>query len=128
MSLKIEPETVRGKNIYWIKAQGKEESTYIQTRFSGAQLNSVALAIFLTMAKHLPHNLGFIILDDPTQSMDHAHKEALAKILSEEMMVKQVLIATQDQEFLDLIRDFCPKDMKRFMIQEWSVKGPLLQA
>ncbi|MEM3538744.1 MAG: SMC family ATPase, partial [Nitrososphaerales archaeon] len=89
LSLKIEPETVRGKNIYWIKAQGKEESTYIQTRFSGAQLNSVALAIFLTMAKHLPHNLGFIILDDPTQSMDHAHKEALAKILSEEMMVKQ---------------------------------------
>lgn len=128
MSLRIEPETVRGKNIYWIKAHSEEESTYIQTRFSGAQLNSVALAIFLTMAKHLPHNLGFIILDDPTQSMDRVHKEALAKILAGEMIIRQVLIATQDQEFLDLIRDLCPKDVKRITVQEWSVKGPLLKA
>ena len=116
--LTIAAEVSRGRNVYWITAEGENYVTYIQTRFSTAQLNMTALALFLTISKQLPHNLGFIILDDPTQSMDTTHTEALARALAEEMNQKQVVIATHDGELARQLEEAAPSGALRTVLME----------
>lgn len=124
IELEVNPE---GAHTYWIKGRGEKDSTYVRTRFSEAQLNATALAIFLAMVKHSSHHLGLIIFDDPTQSMDKDHKEALAKLLCQEMEKKQIIIATQDEEFYRTLKKQIEYDTaKCFNMEDWSVKGPLL--
>jgi len=125
VNLELSLETSRDRNIYWIKARGVEYETHVQTRFSNAQLNITAIAIFLSMSKHLSQKLGIVILDDPTQSMDHQHKIALAKMLAEELNEKQVIIATQDLEFQEqLTKSMAPN--KYLKITKWSTEGPII--
>jgi DNA repair exonuclease SbcCD ATPase subunit len=123
--LGIAAEVSRGRNVYWITAEGEKYGTYVQTRFSTAQLNITALALFLTMSKQLPHNLGFIMLDDPTQSMDVIHTETLARALAEEMNRKQILIATQDVDLRRRLDEAAPEGaFKTVQIGGWSQVGP----
>lgn len=127
LNLQLIPEKERGKAIYRIRAWDKDfkQGTYVQTRFSNAQMNVVALSLFLSMATRLPSNLGLILLDDPSQSMDRIHKEALSKLLSQILKEKQVLVATQDIEFEQTMQRLFPKDKALiYNFKEWSLEGP----
>jgi ABC-type cobalamin/Fe3+-siderophores transport system ATPase subunit len=55
----------------------------------------VALADFLTEVSINDHHVG-VILDDPVSSMDHMHKESIAKRLVHEATMRQVIIFTHD--------------------------------
>lgn len=55
----------------------------------------VALADFLTEVTINDHHVG-VILDDPVSSMDHLHKESIAKRLVREAKIRQVIIFTHD--------------------------------
>lgn len=127
LNLQLIPEKERGKAIYRIRAWDKDfkQGTYVQTRFSNAQMNAVALSLFLSMTTRLPSNLGLILLDDPSQSMDRTHKEALSKLLSQILEEKQVLVATQDTEFEQTMQRVFPKDKALiYNFKEWSLEGP----
>jgi len=125
VDLGLSLETRRDKNIYWIKARGAEHETHVQTRFSNAQLNITAIAVFVSMSKRLSQNLNLVILDDPTQSMDQPHKKALANMLAEESKEKQVIVATQDQEFQEqLVKLIQPN--KHLKITNWNTHGPTI--
>lgn len=127
LNLQLIPEKERGKAIYRIRAWDKDfkQGTYVQTRFSNAQMNAVALSLFLSMATRLPSNLGLILLDDPSQSMDRTHKEALSKLLSQILEEKQVLVATQDIEFEQTMQRLFPKDKALiYNFKEWGLEGP----
>lgn len=127
LNLQLIPEKERGKAIYRIRAWDKDfkQGTYVQTRFSNAQMNAVALSLFLSMATRLPSNLGLILLDDPSQSMDRTHKEALSKLLSQILEEKQVLVATQDIEFEQNMQKLFPKDKALiYNFKEWGLEGP----
>ena len=125
VDLELSLETRRDKNIYWIKAKGTEHETHVQTRFSNAQLNITAIAVFISMSKHLSKNLNLVILDDPTQSMDAPHKEALAKMLADESKEKQIILATQDQEFQEqLVKLVQPN--KHLKVRSWGTEGPVI--
>lgn len=125
--LTLTMETSGTKNLYRIKARGPEHETHVQTRFSNAQLNATAIAVFIAMAKRLPHNLNIMVLDDPTQSFDEAHKEALAHILSEEAREAQLILATQDEGFEEQVaRLIQPYSLLRKKIKEWTPRGPSL--
>jgi len=113
--------------IYSIRAEGNEGSTYIPTRFSTAQMNCVAIALFLANNQKLAANFGTILMDDPTQSMDRVHKAALAKLISKLSSEKQVVVATQDTEFRDLLVVEC-KGVKEYTFGEWSADGPVISA
>jgi len=96
-ALQIEPElTDKGTYNYWIKALTEDYShgTYVQTRFSTAQANCAAIAIFMAVNQHLSKNLETILLDDPSQSMDPEHKLRLAQTLANNP--RQVIVATED--------------------------------
>ncbi|MES2026094.1 MAG: AAA family ATPase [Pseudomonadota bacterium] len=55
----------------------------------------VALADFLTEVSINDRHVG-VILDDPVSSMDHMHKESIAKRLVQEAKIRQVIIFTHD--------------------------------
>jgi DNA repair exonuclease SbcCD ATPase subunit len=98
----VEDRSVKGvqKNSYTIRAfsttDGKD--TLASSRLSVGQMNCVALSVHLALKEVLTHNLGFIILDDPSQCLDLPHKDALVKSLAKMSESAQLLIATEDQE------------------------------
>jgi exonuclease SbcC len=103
--LQIEPElTSKGTYNYWIKALTGDYSrgTYVQTRFSTAQANCAAIAIFLAINQHLSKNLETIILDDPSQSMDPDHQQRLAQTLASSP--RQVIVATEDPQMYEFLQ------------------------
>jgi DNA repair exonuclease SbcCD ATPase subunit len=103
--LQIEPElTDKGTYNYWIKALTEDYShgTYVQTRFSTAQANCAAIAIFLAVNQHLSKTLETIILDDPSQSMDPDHKQRLAQTLARSL--RQVIVATEDPQMFEYLK------------------------
>jgi len=127
VNLQLIPEEYRKKAIYRIRAWDKDfkKGTYVQTRFSNAQMNAVALSLFLSMSMRLQSNLGLILLDDPSQSMDKVHKEALSKLLGEILEERQILVATQDTEFKQCLGKSLNKaKTKIYELQEWNTKGP----
>jgi hypothetical protein len=103
--LQIEPElTSKGTYNYWIKALTSDYShgTYVQTRFSTAQANCAAIAIFLAVNEHLSKALETVVLDDPSQSMDPDHMRRLAETLA--TSPRQVIVATEDSQMYGFLR------------------------
>ena len=121
--LQIEPElTDKGTYNYWVKALTDDYShgTHVQTRFSTAQANCAAIAIFLAVNQHLSKNLETIILDDPSQSMDPSHKQRLAQTLA--ASPRQVIVATEDPQMFEFLNASfeCPKI---YELQAWTTEG-----
>lgn len=100
LDISVTSKNVQGvqKNTYLIKARSTEEArdTYVSSRFSAGQLNCAALAMFLSLSEISQHNVGFIMLDDPSQSLDDEHVKELSKVLSEFSETRQVIISTQE--------------------------------
>ena len=122
-TLQIEPElTDKGTYNYWIKALTEDywHGTYVQTRFSTAQANCAAIAIFLAVNQHLSKTLETIILDDPSQSMDPEHKQRLAQTLARSP--RQVIVATEDpQMFKYLKQSFDSPTI--YELSSWTEEG-----
>ena len=119
------------KNTYNIRAfnskEGKE--TLVSTRFSTGQMNCAALSIFLALSSILDRKTKFIILDDPSQNLDTEHKKSLVKVLGDVTSDSQVIIATQDSELEEEIKEaFAPKGGYAFLkYQSWSKEGPTIK-
>lgn len=124
--LQIEPElTSKGTYNYWIKALTDDRShgTYVQTRFSTAQANCAAIAIFLAVNQNLSKKLETIILDDPSQSMDPDHKMHLAQALA--IIPRQVIIATEDPQMFQFLADVFETPTIH-QLGSWTVDGTSL--
>jgi len=128
VNLQLTPEEEKKGIVYRIVAydESKNYSTYVQTRFSNAQTNATALSLFLAMAGATTSQLGMLVLDDPGQSLDTDHKNALANILAAEAKEKQFIVATQDEEMKSLIEEAVPKTrLKCITFKDWSPQaGP----
>ena len=83
-------------------------------------MNCVALSVYLALATQLQHNLGFVILDDPSQNLDTEHKQALVGILSRLAPQLQVLVGTQDTELDELIGHSAAKELFHRRRLTWS--------
>ena len=112
--------------IFSIRAASVQEDTYIPTRFSTAQLNAVALAIFMSYNNQQMGELPIMILDDPTQNMDAAHKEAFAKLISTLGSQKQVIIATEDNDTKTFLEKYC-NNIKTYRFGNWTRDGTNIQ-
>ena len=126
--LQIEPElTKQGTYNYWIKALTDDRShgTYVQTRFSTAQANCAAIAIFLAVNQHLSKQLETIILDDPSQSLDPDHKMRLAQTLAGSP--RQVIVATEDPQMFEILTNAFGKPTVH-QLRAWTIGGASLAA
>lgn len=66
----------------------------------------VALAAFLAELA-TTESKSTIVFDDPVSSLDHMHREALAKRLADEGQNRQVIVFTHDIAFLFLLSEAC---------------------
>ena len=100
--------------------------TYVRTIFSTGQLNKVAIILLLAMAKQSSSPFEFIILDDPSQSLDYAGKEQLAKLLLHFSKTKQVIVSTMDKEFAELLQKIEPNAVV-YKFKKHTNEGPLVE-
>ena len=109
------------------RAASDRESTYIPTRFSTAQLNIVALSIFISNSKLMAGKLPLLTLDSPTQNMDDNHKEAFAKLLSRLTEEFQVIVATENIDTKDYIMANTA-DASLYELGDWGTEGPQISS
>ncbi|MHC5821811.1 MAG: hypothetical protein ACYT04_39600 [Nostoc sp.] len=80
---------------YEVMAVGKGETEIALRILNKGDINCAALSIFLGLAtsNNLTHNISFMVLDDPSQNLDPAHKERLAGVLNDVLKNKQLIIS-----------------------------------
>jgi DNA repair protein SbcC/Rad50 len=108
LKIEVGQKPVQGvqRNTYRIIAYSSKDGqrTAASSRLSTAQMNCVALSAYLSLTKILAHNLGFIMMDDPSQNLDSDHKKALANVIKELLPSEQLVIGTHDSEFDGFLR------------------------
>ncbi len=116
--LEIDPDTFE---ILAVKVSKKVPALSI---FNTGDLNCAGLSVFLGLgaAQELSHNIGFIVLDDPSQSLDDTHKENLVSLLNSIPDDKQILVSTSESGFRDLILTKVIKKKTRYKFDLWSDK------
>lgn len=124
LRITVDAQNVRGtdRNNYVIQtfASADGGTSLASSRLSTAQMNCVALSVYLALAERLEHQLNFIILDDPSQSLDDDHKRALIQVLDELDPRLQFVIATQDVEFGHMLRGRWPGAASAYYTLQWS--------
>jgi energy-coupling factor transporter ATP-binding protein EcfA2 len=63
---------------------------------SQGELHSLALSLFIPRATHEASPFGFLVIDDPVQSMDPEKVEGLARVLDACARDRQVIVFTHD--------------------------------
>lgn len=114
--LEIDPDSFE---ILAVKGSEKVPALSI---FNTGDLNCAGLSVFLGLglAQELSHSLGFIILDDPSQSLDETHKENLVSILNSIPDDKQLLVSTSESDFRELILTQIIRKKRRYNFAPWS--------
>jgi len=116
LKLEIDPDDFE---ILAVKGSEKVPALSI---FNQGDSNCAGLSIFLGLgvAQELSHDLGFIILDDPSQSLDSSHKENLVSILNSIPDDKQILISTSESDLSSLILTNVVRKKKHYNFEPWS--------
>jgi hypothetical protein len=85
-------------------------------------MNALALAIFLGLAATAKETgrFGFLMLDDPSQSLGTEHKKQLAKLLDHVAQHKTLVLATMDAEFHDCMKVSFTKARKEYRFGTWT--------
>ena len=127
--IEVEPSS-RGalKNVYHIKAVNPKDGaeTLVSQRFSTGDMNCVALSVFLGLAEQdaYSHKANFLIIDDPSQNLEHERKEELVRNFAGITRERQLFIASQDEDLQRLLSDTIdPKRAKTFTFGKWDEKG-----
>ncbi|HYV37558.1 MAG TPA: SMC family ATPase [Gemmataceae bacterium] len=124
LKLAITTDKRTNRNSYDISDQDGKDLTPI---LSQGDLNALALAIFLGLATAGKETgtLGFLILDDPSQSLGTEHKKRLAKLLDRVSQYKKLVIATMDAEFYEHLLATLTKEKTSYRFGLWTpAKGP----
>ncbi len=133
LDISVTSKNVSGvqKNTYLIKASSTEEGrdTFVSSRFSTGQINCVALAMFLSLAKISKSSIGFIMLDDPSQSLDLEHSKGLSEILAEVSDERQIILATQDESLFNDLNEAFHKhgNFVDVRLRPWTKNGSAME-
>jgi energy-coupling factor transporter ATP-binding protein EcfA2 len=89
-----------------VAVDGREAKAFAV--MSQAELNSLALSLFLPRATVPDSPFRFVVIDDPVQAMDPVKVDGLARLLDEVAAERQVLVFTHDERLVDAVRDLVP--------------------
>ncbi|MEW1778705.1 AAA family ATPase [Streptomyces sp. NPDC086777] len=84
----------RGKVLLDVSVDDMSAPAY--SVMSQGELHSLALSLFLPRATHADSPFGFLVIDDPVQSMDPEKVEGLARVLDACARDRQVIVFTHD--------------------------------
>ncbi len=94
---------------------------------SESYMNSVAIVLFLAMARTFNEHLEFLVLDDVVNSFDVTHRGRLSELFIEEFKDWQLVVLTHDRYFFEQIRRQV-KGWATFQVLGWSYdRGPSLR-
>jgi DNA repair exonuclease SbcCD ATPase subunit len=89
----------------YFTAASREGETNIATTFSSAQLNAVAICVFLSLSlTQAEEGMLAALLDDPIQNMDDFNVLGLLDLVRQVAMSRQVVISTHDSQIGELMR------------------------
>ncbi len=119
LNIKVEEDKKTGGNFYIFEDQDGKRPIPI---LSQGDLNSLALSIFLGLAKTSgdSHPLGFILMDDASQSLDSHQKARLVEILNELSDIKNITVSTMDTELQQLLKDGITKQKTICTFSDWA--------
>jgi len=86
-------------------SSGGKEATAREARMvlSDGQVTATAIGLFFAFSDAETHNLDLLYIDDPTQNLDQPCKEAMAKVVTEIAKQRQVVVSTQDEDFVSFL-------------------------
>ncbi|HFK1716341.1 AAA family ATPase [Bacillus cereus] len=133
--LDLVKDTYRNNNCLTINVSRTDGSSEIRANapyvFSSAQVNSIALSIFLALAlKQKWSSLQLIGMDDPIQSMDEVNIISFIDLmrLFVDKHKKQVIISTHDYSFYKMIlKKFRYFNLKTIEYETYGDKGPSIK-
>jgi hypothetical protein len=89
----------------YFTATSREGETNIATTFSSAQLNAVAICVFLSLSlTQVEEGILAALLDDPIQNMDDFNVLGLLDLIRQVAKDRQVVISTHDSQIGELMR------------------------
>ena len=98
------------------------------TCFSESHMNSLGFSIYFPQRVDHNQDWGFILLDDPIQSLDQAHSIRLIDLLKEKSQQKQIIVLSHQKTFCDDFDDKFYYD--KYLMWEFSkydVTGPQIE-
>ncbi len=98
----LEGQSTRRRVRLEVRVDGKE-ATAVGVMSQG-ELHCLALALFLPRALLPDSPFGFVVIDDPVQSMDPARVDGLARVLEETAKQRQVVVFTHDDRLSEAVR------------------------
>ena len=119
----IQEDSKSGGNSYsFLDQDGQEVSPVL----SQGDLNCLALSIFLGMVTAYSHPVGFVLMDDPSQSLGTDQKHRLVEVVDEVCdSGRRVVLATMDSELQEFLRSSLGKAKSIYQIHSWSPQsGP----
>lgn len=126
LNVKVKVDARTGINYYIFEDQDGKRPIPI---LSQGDLNSLALSIFLGLAKTSEdsHPLGFILMDDPSQSLDSQQKARFIETLNELSKIKEIIVSTMDTELHSLLKNKITKMKNIYSFSNWEPKsGPVI--
>jgi DNA repair exonuclease SbcCD ATPase subunit len=120
----VDSKKSTGQNDYKFFDEQQRDITPI---LSQGDYNALALAIFLGLgvAAGDAGKFGFLILDDPSQSLAPEHQRRLVKILDEVSACRNIIISSMDDGFRGLLADGLTRMKKIFEYRDWTpTTGP----
>jgi len=119
LNIKVEEDKKTGGNFYIFEDQDGNRPIPV---LSQGDLNSLALSIFLglTKASGDSHPLGFILMDDSSQSLDSQQKARLVEIFNELSGIKNITVSTMDTELQQFLKDGITKVKTIYKFSDWA--------
>jgi len=97
--------TRHGSPLFKVALERKPDAK-VSAVLSEGEFRCIALAAFLA-EQSTTASKSTVVFDDPVCSLDHMHREQVAKRLAEEAKSRQVVIFTHDLAFLFLLEEAC---------------------
>jgi len=110
-----------------VMSSGPSVYSDVNTVFSTAQANCLALSVFLALNLAIPCNLPLTLIDDPIQALDDINVLGLSDVLVGMRGVRQIVLTTHDRslfEFLMRRLSVGGMDTKGIWFDTWTKGGP----
>ena len=119
----IEEDKKTGGNAYTFCDQNGKELNPV---LSQGDLNCLALSMFLGLVRAYSHPVGFIFMDDPSQSLGTHQKKRLVEVLDEVCQSgRNIVVATMDAELREFLETSLTKAKAVYEVCNWKPKsGP----
>lgn len=101
-NIELRKDGVQRYAAFDVTVDGTESSAF--GVMSQGELSALAVSIFLPRASLPESPFGFVMIDDPVQSMDPAKVDGLARVLARAADGRQVIVFTHDERLPEAVR------------------------